>query len=164
MTKSIPSLLKIQGWWKVSEIKEEAHTIHLYLLQMRKTAVCQRCLRRTKTGYDRQPERVVLHTTIGKQLVYLHVAPRWFICPCTPAKPFIEKLPGVMGKRRTTTRLDAELLEHLSGQSFKTVERKLAISYPAARKRLETAVDPAHLVGKHWHIFLRFIWVLMDTI
>lgn len=145
MSKSIPSLLKIQGWWKVTDIKEEKHTIHLYLLQMRKTTVCPRCLKRTKTGYDKQPERVVLHTSIGEQLLYLHIAPRRFICPCTPTKPFIEKTPGITGRRRTTIRFDEEILEHLSGQSFKTVERKLAISYPAARARLETAVDPLHL-------------------
>lgn len=142
MSKSIPSLLKIQGWWKVSDIREEKHTIHLYLLQMRKTAVCPRCLKRTKSGYDHQPERVVLHTTLGEQLLYLHISPRRFICSCTPCKPFIEKVPGITGKRRTTTRFDGELLKHLSGQSFKTVERKLAVSYPAARSRLETTVDP----------------------
>lgn len=145
MTKSIPSLLKIQGWYKVLDIKEEKHTIHLYLLQMRKTAVCPRCLKRTKTGYDKQPERVLLHTSIGEQLLYLHISPRRFICPCTPSKPFIEKLPGIIGRRRTTTRFDGELLEHLSGQSFKTVERKLSLSYPAARARLEASVDPSVL-------------------
>lgn len=148
MGKSIPSLLKIQGWWKVTNIKEEKHTIHLYLLQMRKTAVCPCCLKRTKTGYDRQPERVLLHTILGDQLLYLHIVPRRFICRCNPTHPFIEKLSGITGKRRTTTRFDGELLEHLSGQSFKTVERKLAVSYPAARARLETAVDPTHLRWK----------------
>lgn len=129
----------------MKDIREEKRSIHLYLMQMRKTAVCPRCLKRTKTGYDKQAERVVLHTSIGSQLLYIHIVPRRFMCSCTPTKPFSERVPGITGKRRTTTRLDTELLEHLSGQSFKTVERKLAISYPAARRRLETAVDPKQL-------------------
>lgn len=145
MGKSITALLKIQGWFKVLDIKEEKHTIHLYLKQMRKTAVCPRCLKRTKTGYDTRQERTILHTKIGKQLLFLHISPRRFTCMCSPDRPFIEKIPGITGRRRTTTQLDSEILDHLSGQSFKTVERKLSLTYPAARKRLEEAVDPSSL-------------------
>jgi transposase len=145
MGKSITALLKIQGWFKVLDIVEEKHTLHLYVKQMRKTAVCPICHRRTKTGYDTQPERVILHTKIGKQLLFLHISPRRFICLCRPDKPFIERISGVSGKCRTTKQFDAEVIEALSGQSFKTVERKLSLSYPAARKRLEEAVDPYSL-------------------
>ncbi|MFH1533304.1 MAG: ISL3 family transposase [Nitrospirota bacterium] len=145
MGKSITSLLKIQGWFKILDLREEKHTIHLFLKPMRKTAVCPRCLKRTKRGYDEQPERTILHTTIGEQLLYLHIAPRRFLCSCTPGRPFVEKLAGVTGRRRSTTRFDTDLLEHLRGQSFKTVESKLALSYPALRARLESAVDPARL-------------------
>ena len=59
MGKSITALLKIQGWFKVLDIREEKLTMHLYLKQMRTTAHCPRCLKRTKTGYDQQPERVI---------------------------------------------------------------------------------------------------------
>lgn len=127
------------------DLKEEKHTIHLFLKPMRKTAVCPRCLRRAKTGYDTQPERTILHTTIGEQILYLHIAPRRFLCPCSPDRPFVEKMPGVAGKRRTTMKFDSDLLEHLRGQSFKTVESKLALSYPALRSRLESAIDPGKL-------------------
>ena len=145
MGKSITALLKIQGWFKILDIREEKHTIHLFLKPMRKTAICTRCLRRTKIGYDTQPERTILHTTIGERILYLHIAPRRFLCICTPDKPFVERLPGITGKRRTTTRFDSDLLEHLRGQSFKTVESKLSLSYPALRARLEEAVDPTRL-------------------
>lgn len=124
------------------DLREEKHTIHLFLKPMRKTAVCPRCLKRTKTRYDTLPVRTILHTTIGEQLLYLHIAPRRFLCICAPDKPFAEKTPGITGKRRTTMRFDKDVLEHLRGQSFKTVEGKLALSYPALRSRLESAVDP----------------------
>lgn len=145
MGKSITSLLKIQGWFKVLDIKEEKHTIHLFLKPMRKTAVCPRCSKRTKTGYDTQPERTILHTTIGEQLLYLHITPRRFLCLCRPNNPFVEKLPGITGKRRTTKKFDSDLLKHLRGQSFKTATSKLALSYPALRARLESAVNPGKL-------------------
>jgi len=145
MGKSITALLKIQGWFKVLDLREEKHTIHLFLKPMRKTANCPRCLRRTKTGYDTRPERTILHTTIGDKILYLHIAPRRFICICDSARPFVEKLPGITGKRRTTEKFDKDLLEHLKGQSFKTVESKLALSYPALRARLESSVDPGRL-------------------
>ena len=102
MGKSITALLKIQGWFKILDIREQKHTIHLYLKQMRKTAVCPACQKRTKIGYDTKPERTILHTKIGKQLLYLHLFPRRFVCLCRADKPFIEKLPGIAGKRRTT--------------------------------------------------------------
>jgi transposase len=142
MGKSITALLKIQGWFKILDIREQKHTIHLYLKQMRKTAVCPACQKRTKVGYDTKPERTILHTKIGKQLLYLHLFPRRFVCLCRADKPFIEKLPGIAGKRRTTRQFDLEVIDSLSGQSFKTVERKLSLSYPAARSRLEEVIDP----------------------
>lgn len=145
MGKSITSLLKIQGWFKILDLREEKHTIHLFLKPMRKTAVCPFCLKRTKRGYDTQSERTILHTTVGERILYLHISPRRFVCVCTPDRPFVEKLPGITGKRRTTRQFDSDLLKHLSGQSFKTVERKLSLSYPALRARLESAVDPAQL-------------------
>lgn len=145
MSKSITALLKIQGWFKVLDLREEKHTIHLFLKPMRKTAVCPRCLKRTKTGYDTQPERTILHTTIGEQILYLHIAPRRFLCSCNPGKPFVEITPGIAGKRRTTKKFDKDILEHLRGQSFKTVEDKLSLSYPAIRSRLESAIDPTRL-------------------
>lgn len=145
MSKSITALLKIQGWFKVLDIREEKYTIHLFLKPMRKTAVCPRCLGRTKIGYDTQPKRTILHTTIGEQLLYLHISPRRFVCLCAPDKPFVEALPGITGKRRTTKKLDADVLNALKGQSFKTVEEKLSLSYPALRSRLESAVDPGKL-------------------
>lgn len=145
MGKSITSLLKIQGWFKILDLREETHTIHLFLKPQRKTAVCHRCSKRTKTGYDTQPERTILHTTIGEQLLFLHISPRRFLCICAPDKPFVEAIPGVTGKRRTTEKFDSELLEHLRGQSFKTVESKLSLSYPALRNRLESAIDPTRL-------------------
>lgn len=122
MGKSITTLLKIQGWFKVLDLRDEQHTIHLFLKPMRKTAVCPRCLRRTKTGYDLQPERTILHTTIGEQVLYLHIAPRRFLCICTPDKPFVEKLPGITGRRRTTSQFDSDLLKHLRGQSLKPLK------------------------------------------
>src|SRR3989344_701163 len=145
MGKSITSLLKIQGWFKVLDIKEEKSTLHLYLKQMRKTTICPVCLKRTKTGYDIQSERAILHTRIGKQLLFLHISPRRFICPCRKDKPFIERLPGITGKRRSTQQFDSEVIDSLSGQSFKTVERKLSLTYPAVRSRLEALVDPGSL-------------------
>ena len=143
MSKSITSLLGIQGWFKVEDIREEQRTIHLYLMQLRKTADCPRCKKRTKSGYDKQPTRTFLHTTIGTKLVFLHISPRRFVCSCTPSKPFREELPVSNGRRTTTPSFDKEILRHLSGQSFKTVERKFALSYPALRVRLLEAVDPS---------------------
>lgn len=142
MSKSITSLLGIQGWFRIEKIYEEKNTIHLFLKQLRKTADCPRCGRRTSTGYDRQKGRSFLHTTIGSKLLFIHIAPRRFVCSCSPAKPFREELPGIKKRRTTTKVFDQELLRHLSGQSFKTVERKLSLSYPAVRTRLLEAVDP----------------------
>jgi len=118
MGKSITGILEIQGWWKITQVKEEKNQLHLYLLNLRKSADCPRCGKRTKTGYDTQPVRTILHTTIGSRLVFLHIAPRRFICSCVPDKPFREKLPGVSGARSTTERFDTELIQHLSGQAF----------------------------------------------
>lgn len=142
MSKSITSLLGIQGWFKIEDIKEEKRTIHLFLKQLRKTAVCPRCGRRTKTGYDRQPLRSVLHTTIGEKLLFIHIIPRRFVCPCNSQKPFRESFLGIKERRTTTEKFDQELLKHLLDQSFKTVEKKLSLSYPAVRTRLLEAVDP----------------------
>lgn len=145
MGKSITSLLHIQGWWKVEEIQENRKEIHLYLANLRRTANCPKCSKRTKTGYDRRKERRILHTTIGKQLVFLHLAPRRFICGCNPDHPFIEQIPGITGKRRTTERFDDELLNHLVGQAFSTVTSKLSLSYPSQRDRLTKSIDPHKL-------------------
>ena len=142
MGKSITGILHIQGWWKVTHIEEENNRLHLYLFCMRKTTNCPRCKKRTKIGYDTQPVRTILHTTIGTQLVFLHIAPRRFICSCTPDKPFREKLSGVSGARSTTERFDQELMQHLSGQAFKTITGKLGLTYPSQRLRLTEAVDP----------------------
>lgn len=142
MGKSITGILHIQGWWKIERVEERNNQLHLYFLNRRKTADCPRCHRRTKTGYDTQPTRTILHTTIGTQLVFLHIAPRRFICSCTPDKPFREKLPGVSGARSTTERFDAELMHHLSGQAFSTITGKLGLPYPSQRLRLTEAVDP----------------------
>jgi len=142
MGKSITGILHIQGWWKITKIEEKNNQMHLYFLNRRKTADCPRCKKRARTGYDTQPERTILHTTIGNQLVFLHIAPRRFICLCHPDKPFREKLPGVSGARSTTERFDAELIGHLSGQAFSTVTDKLKLTYPSQRLRLTEAVDP----------------------
>lgn len=142
MSKSITSLLGIQGWFKIEDIKEEKRTIHLFLKQLRKTATCPRCGKRTFSGYDSQPLRSILHTTIGSKLLFLHIAPRRFVCWCAPLKPFRERFIGIKERRTTTDRFDQELIKHLSGQSFKTVERKLSLTYPAVRTRLLEAVDP----------------------
>lgn len=142
MSKSITSLLGIQGWFKTEDIKEEEKTIHLFLKQLRKTAVCPKCGKRTETGYDRQPLRSILHTTIGSKLLFLHIAPRRFVCPCNPQKPFRENFTGIKERRTTTEKFDRELISHLSGQSFKTVERKLSLTYSAVKTRLLEAVDP----------------------
>jgi transposase len=142
MSKSITSLLGIQGWFKIEDVKERERSIHLFLKQLRKTAVCPRCGNRTKTGYDRQPLRSFLHTTIGDKLLFIHIAPRRFVCECSPRNPFRESFRGIKDRRSTTERFDRELLKHLSGQSFKTVERKYTLSYPAARTRLLEAVNP----------------------
>lgn len=142
MGKSITGILHIQGWWKIEHIEEQNNQIHLFFLNRRKTADCPRCHKRTKTGYDTQPARTILHTTIGTQLVFLHIAPRRFICSCTSDKPFREKLPGVSGARSTTERFDAELMGHLSGQAFSTITGKLGLPYPSQRLRLTEAVDP----------------------
>lgn len=145
MSKSITSLLGIQGWFKIEDIKEEVKSIHLFLKPMRKTAVCPRCCKRTKTGYDKQPTRSVLHTNIGEKLLYLHICPRRFVCPCLPGNPFRERFKGIKERRSTTEKFDQELLKHLKGQSFKTVERKYTLSYPSARTRLLEAVDPMNI-------------------
>lgn len=142
MSKSITSLLGIQGWFKTEDIKEEERTIHLFLKQLRKTAVCPRCGKRTKTGYDRQPLRSLLHTTIGEKLLFIHISPRRFVCRCSPRNPFRESFRGIKDRRSTTEKFDGDILKHLSGQSFKTVERKLSLSYPAVRTRLLEAVNP----------------------
>ena len=142
MSKSITSLLGIQGWFKIGDIREEERTIHLFLKQLRKTAVCPRCGRRTKIGYDKQSLRSFLHTTIGSKLLFLHITPRRFVCLCNPQKPFRESFIGIRERRTTTEKFDQELLRQLSGQSFKTVERKLSLSYPAVKTRLLEAVDP----------------------
>lgn len=145
MNKSITSLLGIQGWFKIENIYEEKNTIHLFLKQMRRTAVCPRCSKRTKTGYDRQSSRSFIHTTIGSKLLFIHISPRRFICKCAPFKPFREELSGIKARRSTTAKFDQELLNHLSGQSFKTVERKYALTYPAVRTRLLEAVNPMEI-------------------
>lgn len=142
MGKSITGILHIQGWWKIEHIEEKNNQIHLYFLNRRKTADCPRCKRRTKTGYDTQPVRIILHTTIGSQLVFLHIAPRRFVCSCAPSNPFREKLPGISGARSTSERFDAELMEHLSGQAFSTVTDKIGLTYPSQRLRLSEAIDP----------------------
>lgn len=145
MSKSITSLLGIQGWFKIEDIKEEEKTIHLFLKQLRSTAVCPRCNKRTKTGYDSQPLRSLLHTTIGEKLLFIHLTPRRFVCKCSPNNPFRESFRGIKDRRSTTEKFDKDLLKHLSGQSFKTVERKLSLSYPAVRTRLLEAVDPTDI-------------------
>lgn len=149
MGKSITGILHIQGWWNIERIEEKNNQIHLFFLNRRKTADCPRCKRRTKTGYDTQPVRTLLHTTIGNQLVFLHIAPRRFICSCSPGKPFREKLPGVSGARSTTEQFDQQLMEHLSGQAFSTVTRKLGLSYPSQRLRLTEAIDP---LAPRWNL------------
>ena len=145
MNKSITSLLGIQGWFKVDDIREEEKTIHLFLKQLRKTAICPRCGKRTKTRYDSQPLRSILHTTIGSKLLFLHIIPRRFVCRCNPQKPFRESFSGIKERRTTTEKFDRELIKHLSGQSFKTVEEKLSLTYPAVRTRLLEAVDPTQI-------------------
>lgn len=142
MSKSITSLLGIQGWFKIEEIREEEKTIHLFLKHLRRTADCPKCGKRTGSGYDSQPLRSILHTTIGSKLLFLHIAPRRFVCSCTPQKPFRESFIGIQQRRTTTEKFDRELISHLSGQSFKTVERKLSLTYSAVRTRLLEAVDP----------------------
>jgi transposase len=142
MNKSITSLLGIQGWFKIEDIQEEERTIHLFLKQLRKTTGCPRCGKRTKTGYDFQPLRSILHTTIGRKLLFIHLTPRRFVCICQPDKPFRERFAGIKERRSTTEKFDKELLMHLKGQSFKTVGEKLSLSYPSQRLRLLEAVDP----------------------
>lgn len=142
MTKSITSLLGIQGWFKIEDIREKERSIHLFLKPLRKTSSCPRCGKRTKIGYDTQPLRSILHTNIGEKLLYLHICPRRFVCPCNSNKPFRERFSGVRERRSTTEKFDQEFLKHLSGQSFKTVERKYTLSYPSARIRLLEAIDP----------------------
>jgi len=153
MSKSITSLLGIQGWFKVENIFEEKSTIHLFLKQLRKTGDCPRCARRTLAGYDKQASRSFLHTTIGPKLLFIHISPRRFVCPCSPSKPFREKLPGIRSRRTTTKRFDQELLTHLSGQSFKTVERKYTLTYPAVRARLLEAINPMDI---RWDLLMSF--------
>lgn len=145
MSKSITSLLGIQGWFEIEDIKEKEKTIHLFLKPLRKTANCPRCGRRTNRGYDSQPLRSILHTNIGSKLVFIHISPRRFVCVCQPDKPFRERFAGIKERRATTEKFDRELLTHLSGQSFKTVERKYALSYPSLRLRLFEAVDPMNI-------------------
>lgn len=142
MGKSITGILGIQGWWKIGKVEEEKNRLHLHLFNLRKTADCFRCHSRTKTGYDTQPVRTILHTTIGNRLVFLHIAPRRFVCSCAPGKPFREKLPGVSGARSTTERFDSDLMQELSGQAFSTITDKLKLTYPSQRLRLTEAVDP----------------------
>lgn len=142
MNKSITSLLGIQGWFKIEDIKEKERSIHLFLKQLRKTAVCPRCGKRTKTRYDKQSLRSILHTTIGSKLLFIHITPRRFVCLCNPSKPFRESFIGIKQRRTTTEKFDQELIKHLKGQSFKTVENKLSLTYPAVRTRLLEAVDP----------------------
>lgn len=153
MNKSITSLLGIQGWFKTEDIREEEKTIHLFLKQLRKTAVCPRCGKRTNSGYDSQPLRSILHTTIGSKLLFLHITPRRFVCPCNPQKPFRERFIGIKERRTTTEKFDRELIKHLSGQSFKTVERKLSLTYSAVRTRLLEAVDPTKI---RWNLLSNF--------
>lgn len=145
MSKSIISILGIQGWFKIEDIKEKEKSIHLFLKPLRKTACCPRCGKRTKSGYDKQPLRSILHTNIGSKLVFLHLTPRRFVCICNPSKPFRERFHGIKERRSTTERLDRELINHLKGQSFKTAEEKLSLSYPSQRLRLLEAVDPMRI-------------------
>jgi len=133
MGKSITGILGIQGWWRIKAVYEDHESIHLSLIQRRKTANCPRCGKRTKTGYDVQPERSILHTTIGIRRCILHISPRRFICSCSPDNPFVEHLPGICGKRRTSRQFDAEVIHHLKGQAFSSVTDKLSLSYPAQR-------------------------------
>jgi transposase len=153
MSKSITSLLGIQGWFKIEDVKEEEKTIHLFLKQLRRTAICPRCRKRTKTGYDSQPLRSILHTTIGEKLLFIHLSPRRFVCRCSPHNPFRESFRGIKDRRTTTEKFDKDLLKHLSGQSFKTVEKKLSLSYPAVRTRLLEAVDPRNI---RWDLVSNF--------
>jgi transposase len=145
MSKSITSLLGIQGWFKIEDIREEEKTIHLFLKQLRTTSICPKCGKRTKTGYDRQPLRSFLHTSIGSKLVFIHLTPRRFVCRCNPHKPFRESFTGIKERRTTTERFDKELIKHLGGQSFKTIEKKLSLTYPAVRTRLLEAIDPMRI-------------------
>lgn len=145
MGKSITAILGIQGWWQVKRINEDYKAIHLSLTQRRKTAECPRCHKRTITGYDNQPERSILHTTVGIRRCILHVSPRRFICSCSPHNPFVEHLPGICGRRRTSIKFDAEIIHHLKGQAFSSVTDKLSLSYPAQRARLVERVNPAKL-------------------
>jgi transposase len=134
-----------EKWFKIEDIKEEKRSIHLFLKPLRKTSECPRCGRRTNRGYDSQPLRSILHTTIGSKLLFLHITPRRFVCLCNSREPFRERFIGIKDRRTTTEKFDQELLKHLSGQSFKTVERKLSLSYPAVRTRLLEAIDPTDI-------------------
>lgn len=145
MGNSITAILGIQGWWKVRKTEEDKDTVHLFLRQRRTTTDCPRCGKRTRIGYDEQPERSILHTTIGTRRCILHVAPRRFICSCHPVHPFVEHISGICGRRRTSTQFDGEIIHHLRGQAFSTVTDKLSLSYPAQRVRLVERVDPTKL-------------------
>jgi len=129
----------------VKTVSEDHESIHLSLRQRRTTADCPCCGKRTKTGYDEQSERSILHTTIGSRRCVLHVVPRRFTCCCNPTHPFVEHIPGICGRRRTSTQFDGEIIHHLKGQAFATVTDKLSLSYPAQRVRLVERVDPTKL-------------------
>lgn len=80
--------------------------------------ICGRCASQSRISYGRRLVRVKDEPIRGRQIILVIKKRRYFCKPCK--KPFVETIPGVWPKRRTTQRYRAALLyacQHFSNLS-----------------------------------------------
>jgi transposase len=112
----------------------------LHVEKQRRPEVCPKCATLSQTAYDKRIIKIKDDPIRGKR-VTLHITKRRFLCkPC--GKVFMEPIPGIIPKRRSTQRFRRGVLEACESMvSIKKVREKFRVSasfvYTALYEQLE---------------------------
>lgn len=118
---------KFKGY-RAQKIENTEGLITVFLIPTRKTAVCPRCLKRSKELFAVAGQRIVKHSKYEGKLVNLSFPKRRFTCRYCD-KPFSEKPEFIESNARTTNNFAIETVCALSRSSFSTVCESYQTSY-----------------------------------
>jgi len=145
MSKSILKVFRLQDLgfslmrWDITE--QEI----LLKLKVEMQAFCPRCGQSSQRRHERGKWRRVYHGFCFGRKVYLLVRKeRYFCSSCQRA--FTRKLPLVPSWQRRTHEAEGQIMEHLRGQSFKSLSEKDGISYGVSKRILMRRIDPEKLL------------------
>jgi transposase len=106
--------------YQVQKVEREERSFTVFLFSRRKTAICPRCMKRSKELFSNGDRRTIKHSKYEGKLVNLTFPKRRFFCRnCN--KPFSEKPEFIENRARTTHNFALEAVYALSKCSFRTV-------------------------------------------